>query len=101
MVQVVENWAEVTGIVRAVGPSDKGPSYRTIIMDVDTVTDVPGFPNLLSDTQGTTLVIIVPGRAATRAELAAGTSLKARVRRASPSEVFASPDGLDAVPPPS
>ena len=101
MVQVVENWAQVTGIVRAIGPSDKGPSYRTIILDVDTVTDVPGFPNLLSDTQGTTLVIIVPGRAATRAELAAGTSLTARVRRASPSEVFASPDGLDAVPPPS
>lgn len=95
MVQVIENWADITGTVRAVEPSDKGPTYRTLILDVDTVTDVPGFPNLLSDTPGTTLAIIIPGP-----DPAPGTSLKARVRRASPFEIFANPDTLDPRPQP-
>ena len=98
MVQVIENWAEITGIVRAVEPSDKGPAYRTILVDVDAVTDVSGFPNLVADTHGTALAIIVKGTPSTP-EPATGTRISVRVRRASAFEVFASPEHLHPGPP--
>jgi hypothetical protein len=93
MVQIVENWAEVVGQVKAITGSDKGPDYRTMALDVEAVEDVEGFPNLVAGAAGSTLDVIVRSDAMARSGVGEGADVRLRVRKATPFEVFAAPDG--------
>jgi hypothetical protein len=98
VVQIIENWAVITGTVCAVEPCDKGVQYRTVVLDVETVTDVRGFPNLLSDAAGKTVPVIVSGTALDRAGIHIGARVQTKARKTTPFEVLASTEGLTPTP---
>ncbi|MET0908011.1 MAG: hypothetical protein ABWZ99_00970 [Ilumatobacteraceae bacterium] len=92
MVQMVENWAELTGTVRSIVGSDKGPGHRTVLVEADTITDVEGYPNLLEAKVGDVVPIIVRHDVLDRSGMAEGCHVHGRVRKATPFDVFAHPD---------
>lgn len=94
MVQMVENWAEVTGTVRSIGGSGKGPDYLTVAVEVEVVDDLDDFPNLVAGAAGETLLIISRREGVKRAGLAEGSRVRCRVRKATPLEIFAHPEGF-------
>ncbi|MGB9374833.1 MAG: hypothetical protein WCA82_11810 [Jiangellales bacterium] len=98
MVQAIENWASVTGAVRDVVPSDRGPDWRTLLLDVDPaeVDDVDGWPNLVRGQVDEDHRLAVMVRAAQLDEsiVAPGQYVRCRARLAAPGQVIAHPDGL-------
>ena len=58
--QIVENWTDIKGQVLGQTPSEQLPGFCEVAIDVEQASDVPGFRNLLSDTERTTLVVHFP-----------------------------------------
>ncbi len=91
MVQIVENWTDVVGTVRAITTRDDVMNDATLWLVVDAVHDVEGSPNLLAATPGELLEVATPRASLDDAGVVSGTQVKARVRRAGPGRVFAPP----------
>ncbi len=98
VVQVVENWAQVEGVVRGRERSPVGTALVSVILAVSRVDDVEGFPNLLHEAVGRDLGVLMPAAAADRAELRDGACARCRVRKASPALHFADPGTVERVP---
>ena len=94
MVQIVENWGELTGTVEAIGASAKGPEHLTVTLDVDAVGDVEGYPNLLSVEPGELVAVIIRREALERSGVVVGDHVRGRVRKATPFELFADREGF-------
>ncbi|MGA7688692.1 MAG: hypothetical protein WCA29_05635 [Jiangellales bacterium] len=98
MVQAIENWASVTGAVRGVVPSDKGPDWRVLVLDVGPaqIDDLEGWPNLVRGQVGDDHLLAVTVREAQLDEsiIAPGQLVRCRARLAAPGQVMAHPDGL-------
>jgi hypothetical protein len=99
MVQIVENWSEIEGEIRAVRPDPELPGHLVATVQVDDakpVTDQAGgeYPNLFAQFAGEAVDIHVPEAAAAEHQVAAGRRLSARVRRATPDRSFVDPDHL-------
>lgn len=89
MVQVVENWSQLTGTVREVQVDPELRDHLLVTVDVDAVDPVARhsgdhYPNLLADTAGQRLVITVRHDAAEAAGIAPGRRMRATVQRSSP-----------------
>lgn len=94
MVQVVENWAEISGVVVSVDSSDKGSNWRVVTVEPEVVTDVSGYPNLVR-AQKPPLRIQCRDLAPER--LAAGQRVAGRIRLAGPQDLQVHRDGLREV----
>lgn len=101
MVQVIENWASVTGVVRGVAPSDKGPDWRVLLLDVDPaqIDDVEGWPNLVRGQVGDDrrLAVICRASHVDASAVAPGQLVRCRAQLASPGQVMAHPDGFSRI----
>ena len=82
MVQIVENWAELTGTVQSIGTSDKGADHGLVLLEVEAVADVEGFPNLVRVNPGEVVPVIVRRDTLERAGVVQGSHVRGRVRRA-------------------
>ena len=58
--QVVENWAQVSGTVRDVSAHPTLAAYAVVNLDVESVADIAGYPNLFREAAGQTLAVSVP-----------------------------------------
>jgi hypothetical protein len=96
MVQIVENWADLHGTVQSIGDSDKGADFCTVLVEVEDVADVEHFPNLVKVSPGDTVPVIARRDAVERSGVVEGGHVRGRVRKASPFEIFAHPDGFTA-----
>ena len=96
MVQIVENWAELTGTVQSIGDSDKGADHGLLLLEVEDVADVEGFPNLVRVNPGEVVPVIVRRDTLERSGVVQGSHVRGRVRRATPSEIFAHADSFTA-----
>jgi hypothetical protein len=94
MVQIVENWADLKGTVQSISDSDKGPDFCTMLIEVEDVADVEHFPNLVKLSPGEVVSVIARKDAAERSGVVQGGHVRGRVRKASPFEIFAHPDGF-------
>lgn len=99
MVQVVENWAEVVGTVSDVAPSTRGPDWRVVVVEVSTVDNVGGWPNLVrSQVDGEQrLVVTRPAAPLQKRDVQPGQRVRGRARLAGPGQVLAHPDGFAPV----
>ena len=97
---MIENWASVTGAVVQVVPSERGPQWRVLVLEVDPaqVLDVGGWPNLVRAQVSGDHHLAVTCRAASLDEstVAPGRTVTGRARLASPGLVMAHPDGFGA-----
>lgn len=83
--QVIENWADLLGLVRAVHPDEQRP---TVTVEVENVQPVAGWPNLLSEWAGRTAELRVPPEALP--VLGEGERMVLRCRLAGPRVAFLS-----------
>ena len=92
MVQIVENWAELTGTLRSIAPSGKGPDHLTLTIDVETIDDVEGFPNLIGKQAGESVDVVARAELVERSDVEEGGRVRCRIRKATPVEIFVHPD---------
>lgn len=89
MVQVVENWSDLTVTVLDIAPHPELTEFSAVRVKVQSVAAVPGFANLLASAAGTTLTVNVDAPGAK--DLAVGAAANLRVRLAKPGVHFAHP----------
>ena len=95
MVQIIPNWAELEGEVVLVEPSDRLPDFTAVHVRVDEVKPVEGFPDLLQESRGQVVPVLVRNDLAATSELDVGVHVSCRARRADPRTVFVHPHRLE------
>lgn len=95
MVQSAPNWAIVIGVVRARREGTIGRDWDTLVIAVESVQDVEGYYNLLSEAVGTELEVFVPSDTASAQP---GTRVRCRVRREAPKRNFSERSGAEVLP---
>lgn len=98
MVQAPENWADVEGVVSDVGPDPARPGWVVASLELRAADPVEGYPNMLAPSVGTSIRLAVPADEAADAELAAGSTVRARARLAAPRLALARPASLTVTP---
>ncbi len=81
-VQIIENWSDITGKVRACEPSPNVAGFMAVEIAVEQVKAVEGFANLLGQAVGTNLMVLVPDELVKALAITAGDMITCRVRRA-------------------
>jgi hypothetical protein len=87
-VQIIENWSDVNGVVRSCNPSPDVGGFRAVEVVVEKVNPVEGFANLLGDTEGKPLVVLMPEELVKSLRIARGVMIACRVRRANLDRTF-------------
>lgn len=93
--QIVENWADIEGRVNQVVPAADAPGLIEVTVDLERADDVEGFRNLLADSRGSVITVLLPSGIAYEQGLRAGARLVARARRAGPDRTFVHPDHVE------
>jgi len=93
MVQAIENWAELSGVVRDVRPRPGSQGMSEVLLAVDGVRDVEGFPNLLTEAAGQELAVGI--RTDRLSGVEPGARIHCRAQRAGPRTVVAHSDHLE------
>lgn len=88
----IENWARIRGRVETVEDADVA-DHLAVALVIDSVEPVEGYPNRLSREPGDELTVLV--RRGTVGDVAPGSVLRARVRRAGLQRVYAHPEDVD------
>ena len=91
-VQVVENWAELSGTIRKIEPHASLENYWTALLEVEEVTSVPDYPNLFEWAKGRTIEVNIPASKVQELGLSPGKKIAGRVRKAGPTSAFVRPD---------
>lgn len=95
MVQIVENWADIEGRVDQVAPAPDDPSMVAVSVALDMADDVEGFRNLLADSRGSVVTVLLRSDIASERGLVPGTRLVARARRSGPDRTFVHPEHVE------
>lgn len=90
--QVIENWADVTGRLIAAHPHPQLKGYLSATLDVADIKSVPGFANLFESSKGQTIDVNVPVAGVPQIASLTGSKVSWRIRKAGPSSNFAHPD---------
>jgi hypothetical protein len=101
MVNVIENWSQVTGTIRTIEPDPELPDHVLLTVEIDSVDPVQResgehFPNLLARTLDQTVELTLRADAAARGDVRPGKRISARVQLFSPSRLFIDPLHVDA-----
>jgi hypothetical protein len=81
--QIIENWSDINGIVRSLHPSPTVSGFTEVELQVEKVQPVEGFANLLGDSEGKSLVVLMPEELVRSLDIHPGDVIECRVRRAS------------------
>jgi hypothetical protein len=90
--QVIENWADVTGRLTATRPHPDLKGYVTASVEVSDVNPVPGVANLFESSKGQTIDVNVPESTLPALKAQEGSTVRWRIRKAGPSSTFAHPN---------
>ena len=91
MVSVVENWTEMEGKVLSFKPSQAFLNFLELEVTIEKTRDVEGFPNLLKNTEGETVGILMPKELAAKLSLENTPIISFRARSGK-HHIFAHPD---------
>jgi hypothetical protein len=100
MVQVIENWALLEGIVESIEASDVRDDLAVVLLAVDHVELVEGYPNLLDEALDAIAPVTIPREALNEQAVEPGARVRLVARKASPFAIFARPDTLAVIAPP-
>ena len=87
MVQIVENHAEISGVLLKVAPSADRPGFRVLTIRVDEAHPLESWPNLFTRDVGQTIDVLA--REGSAAAAAPPGPIRLRVRKAGPATAFA------------
>lgn len=95
-VSMIENWADILGLVQAVGQDSELQDFDSVELLVEQVIPVEGYPNLvetyLEEEAEPRLVVLMPVEMVTTYEITPGVVVECRVRRAGMSRMFVHSD---------
>jgi hypothetical protein len=90
--QVIENWADVTGRLTATRPHPELKGYVCASLEISDVKPVPGVANLFESARGQTIDVNVPATALPQLKAQEGGTVRLRIRKAGPSGIFTHPN---------
>jgi hypothetical protein len=90
-VQVIENRADVSGKIRNVAPHKELADHYTVTLDVESLSSVEGFANLLGWAKGLSIDVTVSASEMERLGLSPGQKVTLRVKKTGPTTVFVVP----------
>ena len=90
--QVIENWADVTGELVGLRPHPQLKDYASATLKLSDVKPVAGFANLFESAKGQTIEVNVPATHVPQIQNLQGSSVSWRVRKAGPTSNFAHPE---------
>lgn len=97
-IQIIENWSDILGVVEAVESSDDLKDFDLLVVWVERVEPVEGYPNLvatyLEEEPEPRLKVLAPVEIVTQYEITEGVVLECRVRRAGPERMFVHRDKI-------
>jgi hypothetical protein len=94
--QIRENWAHVVGRVERWTPPAGADDHGELVVRIERVKDVKGFPNLLQQEEGAMLQVRVPSSGARALEACSGVTVSLDVRRVKdPAVVYANPETIE------
>jgi hypothetical protein len=94
MVNIVPNWTEVVGRVRAISPHESLKGYSKIILDVKSTSDVKGFRNLMTDKDMSEVSAIISDEALAEKKIKEGMNIVCHIRLTQNRENFVNPESL-------
>ena len=94
MVQIVENWTDVEGVVTAVRAKSGLPGQGIVRIAVSQASDVDTRPNFLKERVGETVDIHIGARAIEAYHLRPGNHIVVRTRVGGPQQLFGSSKGI-------
>lgn len=98
-VQMIENWSHISGTVVAFHPQSKLEDYAAIEVEIQVVTPVKDFPNMLAGAVGETITIFLPAKLAQELDVKPGAQITGRVRKAGLEQYFAHRHHIAIQPP--
>jgi uncharacterized phage protein gp47/JayE len=90
MVQIIENWADVGGVVTAVRSNSDLPGQGLVQIAVSQVSDVDARPNFLKERVGETVDIHLGAQTIEAYRLKPGNHIVVRTRVGGPHRLFGS-----------
>jgi hypothetical protein len=99
VVQIVENWANVTGRIVAIGATAAAAGHTPIIVQIEQARPVSGFVNLLAESAGETIIVNIRDATAERFDITPGALFSGLVRRHGLSTWYAHPEEIRITPP--
>ena len=97
MVQVIENWAYLEGVVQAVRSSGVRDDLVAVDLVVDRIEADARFPNLFGEELQSAVSVVIPETTVRQLDVRPGVRLRCRARKASPFAVFADPTDVAVV----
>lgn len=91
MVPIVENWAEVIGRIQAFNRNGPLAGHGVAILQVEQVSNVPDYANLLEGFEGHILEVNLPAELDATIKPKAGSRVRLRLCRGTPSRILAHP----------
>ena len=85
---IIENWSEIEAEVQGVAASEVISGFSELEMIVNRVREVDDFPNLLGESEGSSILVFFPSELIEKHGLAPGTQISCRVRKAPLSRHF-------------
>jgi hypothetical protein len=86
-VQIIENWSEVSGVVRSRKAADR-EGFDLVAIAVDRVEPVPGYANLLEKAEGSELDVLMPEEIVASNKIGLGDAITCRVRLGNRRQAF-------------
>ncbi len=86
--QVIENKADVSGEITKVEPHPSLPGMMSVGVQIDSVTPVAGYANLLGSTPGQAVDISMPEDIVRQAAMMPGKAVKLRAQLRGPGQIF-------------
>jgi hypothetical protein len=88
MVQIVENQAEVEGVVQSIKAHAALPGYQQVEIALEKSREIKDFPNLAKNDEGKTVMINMKTAQLHDGGFAVGQAFRAVIRKATATEYF-------------
>ncbi len=91
-VQIIENWTDITGVLKGSRRSETLNGFLALEIEVTQAHPVEGFANLLAEIVGQTIHVNARTESAEKFQLTPGAIVNCRVRRGGANSLFIHPD---------
>ena len=95
--QVVENWSDLVGVVEAVQATTAKPGYACIVLKIENMHDVDGYPNLINADASEILSVYLPEELCASRDVGKGERISCRIRLVKPGLYYLHSDYFDII----
>jgi len=94
MVNIVENWTELSGKIKSIAPDESLTGFFRMILQIEKTSPVMNFPNLVKARANEEIIIKIKKTEAEKFKLKTGDTIKGIIKAASLNNYFFKPDSI-------